>query len=73
MLSYKCNPAFVGRGQLDLEPARREVERVLEACNRNHTPCEFILKDVSTVSGRPEVLGEWVQMVNDAIDRKWKP
>ena len=28
---------------------------------------------VSTVSGRPEVLGEWVQMVNEAIDRKWKP
>ncbi len=73
VLSYKCNPAFVGRGQLDLEPARAEVERVLEACSRNHTPCEFVLKDVSTVSGRPEVLGEWVQMVNEAIDRKWKP
>ena len=73
VLSYKCNPACVNRGQLDLEPARAEVERVLEACSRNHTPCEFILKDVSTVSARPQVLGEWVQMVNEAIDRKWKP
>ena len=34
---------------------------------------EFILKDVSTVSGRAEVLGEWADMVNNAIDRKWKP
>lgn len=73
VLSYKCNPAFVASGRLDVEPARAEVERVLEACNRNHTPCEFILKDVSTVSGRADVLTEWVDMVNDCIDRKWKP
>lgn len=73
VLSYKCNPAFVSSGRLDLEPARQEVERVVEACNRNHTPFEFILKDISTVSGRNAVLGEWVQMVNEVIDRSWKP
>ena len=73
VLSYKCNPAFVGRGRLDEEPARREVERVIDACNRNHTPCEFILKDISTVSCRSEALTEWVDMVNDVIDRRWKP
>lgn len=73
VMSYKCNPAFVARGQLDLEPARKEVERAIEACNRNHTPCEFILKDISTVHHRSEVLGEWVAMVNEVIDRKWKP
>lgn len=73
VLSYKCNPAYVARGVLDEEPARAEVERVIEACNRNHTPCEFILKDISTVSGRADVLTEWVNMVNDVIDRKWKP
>ena len=73
VLSYKCNPAFVARGVLEEEPARAEVERVLEACSRNHTPCEFILKDISTVSGRAGVLSEWVDLVNRAIDRKWKP
>ena len=73
VLSYKCNPAFVATGRLDEEPARKEVERVIEACNRNHTPCEFILKDISTVSGRSEVLTEWVTMVNNVIDRRWKP
>jgi len=73
VLSYKCNPAYVARGVLDLEPARAEVERVMEACNRNHTPCEFILKDISTVSCRADVLTEWVDMVNEVIDRKWKP
>ena len=73
VLSYKCNPAFVGRGVLDEEPARREVRRVISACSRNHTPFEFILKDISTVGGRSEVLAEWVDMVNEEIDRFWKP
>ena len=73
VLSYKCNPAFVGSGVLDEEPARREVRRVIEACNRNRTPFEFVLKDISTVHGRCEVLREWVNMVNDEIDRYWKP
>lgn len=73
VLSYKCNPAFVGSGSLNLEGARKEVERVITACNRNHTPCEFVLKDISTVSGRAEALTEWVDMVNEVIDRMWKP
>jgi len=73
VLSYKCNPALVAGGRLDTEPARREVERVLEACRRNHTPCEFILKDVSTVSRRSDALREWVDLVNETIDRKWQP
>ena len=73
VLSYKCNPAFVAGGHLDEAPARAEVKRVLAACNRNHTPCEFILKDISTVNKRPQALAEWVNMVNDAIDRNWKP
>ncbi|MBE5776541.1 MAG: hypothetical protein E7326_03470 [Clostridiales bacterium] len=73
VLSYKCNPAFVAGGHLDEAPARAEVERVLEACKRNRTPCEFILKDISTVGKRPQVLAEWVAMVNDTIDRKWQP
>ena len=73
VLSYKCNPAYVGRGELDVNSARAEVERVIDACSRNHTPCEFILKDISTVNKKPEVLGEWVAMVNDVIDRRWKP
>jgi len=73
VLSYKCNPAYVARGVLELEPARAGVERVLEACNRSHTPCEFILKDISTVSCRADVLTAWVDMVNETIERKWKP
>ncbi len=73
VLSYKCNPAYVASGKLDLEPARAEVERVIAACNRNHTPCEFILKDISTVSSNADVLTDWVNLVNETIERKWKP
>ena len=70
--SYKPNPAYVARGVVEMEAARAEIERVVEACNRNHAPLEFVLKDISTVNGRPEVLTEWIDMVNDVIDRKWK-
>ena len=73
VLSYKCNPAFVGRGTLDEEPARKEVHRAIEACNRNHTPFEFVLKDISTVNGNSAALTQWVDMVNREIDLYWKP
>ncbi|MCR4578501.1 MAG: hypothetical protein K5784_11415 [Clostridiales bacterium] len=73
VLSYKPNPAFVSRGALDEEAARKEIRRVILACNRNGTPFEFVLKDISTVNGRSEVLSEWVGMVNSEIDRYWKP
>ena len=73
VLSYKPNPAFVSRGVLDEEAARKEIRRVILACNRDNTPFEFVLKDISTVNGRSEVLSEWVDMVNSEIDRYWKP
>ena len=73
VMSYKPNPAFVSRGALDEEAARKEIRRVIHACNRNKTPFEFVLKDISTVNGRGEVLSEWVDMVKNEIDRYWKP
>ncbi|MCR4621836.1 MAG: hypothetical protein K5663_07100 [Clostridiales bacterium] len=73
VLSYKPNPAFVSRGVLDEEAARKEIRRVILACNRNKTPFEFVLKDISTVNGRSEVLSEWVDMAESEIDRYWKP
>ena len=72
VLSYKCNPAFVANGRIERDVVWEEVRRVLEACRRNGTTCEFILKDISTVSRNPGVLTEWTDTVNGAIDRFWK-
>ena len=68
VLSYKPNPAFVASPVFDPEPVKAEIKGVLKACIRYGTPCEFILKDISTTSNRPENLTRWVDTVNGVID-----
>lgn len=69
VLSYKPNPAFVAGKTFDPAPVEKEITRVLEACRRNSTPCEFVLKDISTIANRWENLMEWNKTVNTVIDR----
>lgn len=69
VLSYKPNPAYVAERSFDPAPVIAETKRVLEACRRNGTPCEFILKDISSVSNNPDNLTQWVNTVNSVIDR----
>ena len=52
----------------DPEPVRQETRRVLDACRRTGTPCEFILKDISTVRRDPSRLTQWVDTVSAVID-----
>jgi hypothetical protein len=48
----------------------REMRDTTAVCRRNHSPVEFILKDVSTVQYRPDNLWKWeslaMEIVNDA-------
>ena len=69
VLSYKPNPAFVAGKTFEPEQVEKEITRVLEACKRNSTPCEFILKDISTIANRWENLMEWNKTVKKVIDR----
>jgi len=67
VFSYKPNPAAVA-GAFDRETTRAEIARVLETCKKNGCPCEFILKDISTISYKPTNLIEWVKTVMSTID-----
>lgn len=71
VLSYKPNPAFVAVDTFDPEPVRAEISRVLAACARNGTTCEFILKDISSVRNRPANLFQWERTVMDLIAEAW--
>ena len=69
VLSYKPNPAFVADQTFDPAPVEAEITKVMEACKRNETPCEFILKDISTTANNYTNLTQWVNTVNAVIDR----
>ena len=54
---------------MDEELVRAETKQTVEACIRYHCPFELVLKDISTVSHRPENLFRWVQTVEKTIDQ----
>lgn len=68
VLSRKPNPAFVATDSMDENQIRKEIKDTLTACERYETPCEFILKDVSTVKYKPERLFRWSQIVKEVIE-----
>lgn len=69
VLSRKPNPAFLAVETLDENAIQNEIIATLEACRRTHTPCEFILKDLSTVRHKPERLVRWGQIITEVISK----
>lgn len=67
VFSLKPNPAFVA-GTFDPEPVKREITEAVEACLRNKTPLEIILKDISTIGGNVNNLTLWAKAVNEVLD-----
>ena len=66
--SRKPNPANVAV-KTDPEVIRKETEATVKLCQKYGCPVEFILKDISTVSHRPENLIVWAQTVSEVLDR----
>ena len=64
----KPNPANVAI-KTDPEVIRRETEATVKACQKHGCPVEFVLKDISTVSGKPENLIVWAKTVSDVLDK----
>ncbi len=71
VMAAKPNPAFVSSSIFNPKPVEEEMVRYLGACRRHGTPCEFVLKDVSTIANKPENLALWAETVNRVIDRHW--
>ncbi len=60
--SVKPNPAFVAGPNPDFDVIRKDLENSIRACRKNNTPFELVLKDISTVSYRPDTLVKWEQL-----------
>ncbi len=71
VFARKPNPANVA---LETNPdvVRAEMEETVKLCIRYGCPCEFVLKDISTVSYKPENLMVWADTVNDVLNRYYE-
>lgn len=63
VMANKANPAYLAADSLNEELIKRETRRTLEACKRNNTPVELVLKDISSVNYHPENLDRWAEIV----------
>ena len=72
VLARKPNPSHVA---IKTDPAviRREIEETVKICIKYGCPCEFTLKDISTVSNRPENLIVWAKTVSSVLDEYYGP
>ncbi len=59
VFSAKPNPSYVAMDRFDADLVRRDLAETVEICRRHRTPCELILKDVSTVRNDPARLAHW--------------
>ena len=63
----KPNPANVAI-KTDPDVVRKETETTIKLCQKYGCPAELVLKDISTVSHRPENLIVWAKTVSEVLD-----
>jgi len=68
VFSRKPNPANVAINT-DPDVIRKEIEATVKACQKYGCPCDITLKDISTVSGKPENLIIWAKVASEVLDQ----
>ncbi|MFA5042432.1 MAG: hypothetical protein WC381_01470 [Kiritimatiellia bacterium] len=68
VFSAKPNPAFVATDRFDESLVRKELRHIVATCRKYKTPCELILKDVSTVKYQPQRLVIWERIAKEVAN-----
>jgi hypothetical protein len=68
VLARKPNPANAAR-EFNREAVEKEISETIEAAMENKCPYEFVLKDISTVGGKPQNLIDWTNTAVKTIGR----
>ena len=68
VFARKPNPANVAH-RTDPNVIRKETEKTVKLCLKHGCPVEFVLKDITTVSRRPDNLIIWASTVSDVLDQ----
>ena len=68
VISAKPNPANLPCAASNTDLIRRELRELLSACRKNNTPCELLLKDISTADYNLENLVVWNRIAREEIE-----
>ena len=68
VFSAKPNPAFVAMDRFDEALVRKELKHIVATCRKYKTPCELILKDISTVKYQPQRLTIWEKIAKEVAN-----
>ncbi|NLN46413.1 MAG: hypothetical protein GX153_07595 [Clostridiaceae bacterium] len=63
----KPNPAWVAQETFDTGLIGADLRRTRDACARNKTPLEYILKDISTVKYKPQRIWDWADIAMKTV------
>ena len=67
VFSAKPNPSHVAMGAFDEDLVRKDLQETVDVCRKHNTPCELILKDVSTVCNDPQRLTRWEKIAMEVV------
>ena len=67
VIAAKPNPANVSTG-FDENVIRKELKSIVDAVKRNGCSCDIVLKDISTVAGKPEHMIKWIEIAMEVVN-----
>lgn len=67
VISAKPNPANLPYAASNPDLIRKEIRNLLTGCRKNNTPCEILLKDISTVGSNLENLIVWNRIAEEEV------
>ncbi len=68
VMSAKPNPAILGGTTLDVDMAKKEINNIVKAAQKNNCPLELLMKDISTVGYNIDNLIKWTELVMSIIN-----
>lgn len=69
VMSNKPTPAYLAADVMDEKLVRDDLRRTLDAARRHDVCLEFILKDISTVCGKPQHVWRWAEIAMEEVCR----
>ncbi len=70
IMARKPNPALLAATfGLSEDEIRKELRTTIDICRSTKTPCDLVLKDLSTVQYEPQRISRWCEIAHEEINR----